>query len=452
MRLYVQLRRRGAALRQYQTCITVLRRELGTEPEDETRQLYRDLLRQRLPEEAFAESSKRSRARPEGTLPSLDLPGRDTPLIGRTRELARLREALAMAAGGRGHVVMVLGEAGIGKTSLIEVLAKDALQQGMRVLVGRGHESDQILPFGLWVSAFRGGQVAQDAELLGALNPAWRAELSRLLPELDTTDLPAPSANDLNLFESVAQLVEQVAALQPVVLILEDLHWADEMSLRLLTFISRRIAAWRALLLATAREEELGDAPAASRSVQELCRESQTVHVPLAPLSRAETLRLVKSLARFGTDAAATARLEEQVWAVSEGNPFVATETTRAVQEGTVPQESPMPLPRRVVELIAARLGRLSDRGRHLAAVAAVIGREFDFALLHRAARLDEAGAAEGVEELVRRGALHGTGERFDFSHARICAVVYAQLLPPRRRLLHRQIGEALETALCRQP
>ena len=446
MRLYAELGRKSAALRQYQICVRVLQRELGMEPEAETKRLYQELVR-RQPQ-GFAKAPDRAQLhnRHGSEQPFPDLLTKYTPLIGREAERAQLRQVLEDAARSQGSVVTVVGEAGIGKTSVLGALARDAIALGARVLVGRCYESASILPFGPWVDAFRSGQSLEDEGLLDELRPVWRSELARLLPEADTAGLPAPSDNQLRLFEGVAQLVERLAARWALVLMLEDIHWADEMSLRLLAFISRRIAGWRVLVLTTARKPELVDASMARRTLEELGRELHATSLELAPLSRPDTDLLVRSLSRVGADAAALMRLEEQVWTVSEGNPFVAVETMRALHEGSIVEGSTtLPLPKRVRDLIADRLGRLSDRGRQLAPVAAVIGREFDFALLQRAAGCDEAGAAEGVEELVRRGVLEGTDDRFDFTHDRIRALIIAELLLPQRKLLHRQIGAALE-------
>src|SRR5262249_24373276 len=146
-----------------------------------------------------------------------------------------------------------------------------------------------------------------------------------------------------------------------------------------------------ALLCVTAREEEMTDASVALRTVQEVCREPHVVPLSLAPLSRSDIARLVQALTRTGSDAEAATRLVEQVWAVSEGNPFVAVETTRAFQEGTVlPEAGNLPMPERVRDLIACRIEPLGRSARELAAVAAVIGREFEFALLQGASGLDE--------------------------------------------------------------
>ena len=444
MRLYAQLDRRGAALRQYQLCVGILQRELGVEPEAGTRELYQEILRRRPPREPAAGTLRgTSGAGPSPLHAAIAAP--PAPLIGRDGELARLREALTRARAGAGQLMVIVGEAGVGKSRLISEIAGEASPGDARLLLGRCYESDQILPFGPWVDALRMSGVTGDRPVLEVLAPPWRAELARLVPEVEVPGLPAAGNNQLRLFESVARLIEALAARQPVLAVLEDLHWADEMTLRLLAFVTRRIPPWRLLLVVTAREEELPEASAPHRALQELAAQPHAGRLALLPLSRADTRRLIQAVARAGSDARARARLEEQVWTASEGNPFVAVETMRALQEGSLrPEAGTLALPERVRELIAGRLGRLSDRARELAAVAAVIGREFDFSLLERATDLDEH-AALGVEELVRRHVLRGVGERFDFSHHRVQAVVYEQMLPLQRRLRHRRVGAALE-------
>src|SRR5262249_23825896 len=230
-----------------------------------------------------------------------------------------------------------------------------------------------------------------------------------------------------------------------VTLLLEDVHWADEMSIRLLCFLSRRVSGWPVLIVASAREEELVDAPALDRALEELSGERHFVHLTLGPLSANDTASLVRSSIRLD-DPAAAAPLEARIWQVSQGNPFVIVETLRALGEERALSTSTasLPLPGSVSRVIASRLQRLSDRGRTLAAVAAIIGRAFEFPLLARAAALDEREAAEGVEELVRRRVLHGIGERFDFIHDRVRDVVFGQILSVRRKLLHAAVGSAL--------
>ncbi len=438
MRLYLGLGRRGAALRQYQACVDVLRRELDVEPEDETRALYREILRAR---------GAASPAPPRAAVPPPAWQRPEAALVGRARELTMLRQALEEARAGRGRGVLLLGEAGIGKSRLVEELSAEAQARGARVLLGRCHESEQILPFGPWADALGRGELARDAALLERLHPVARVELTRLVPELAEPDLRlATDYGDYRrLFEAVGDLLFHLAEGHPLVLVLEDLHWADELSLRLFCFVGRRVRTRRLLVVGTARDEELAASPALRRALDELRHESGLVELSVPPLSRADTLALVRALGRSGTEAATVGRTAERVWMISEGNPFVVLETLRALREQPETRAGGVGLPDRIREVIGARLERLGDRSRTLVAAAAVIGREFDFGLLPHVAALSEAEAAEGLEELVRRRVLREVGERFDFTHERIRDVAYDSLLPPRRKLLHRRVAEALE-------
>jgi len=449
MRLYVQLGRRPSALRQYQICIGVLQRELSMEPETTTKQLYQEILRQR-PSHAVAdvESPATAHAVPAETPASDDTLPRELPLVGRATEIGRLREVLNRAWEGHGQVAALIGEAGVGKSRLLAELAAEAVALGGRVLVGRCYEAEQILPFAAWVDALRAGRVDADKDFLEGLNPLWRPELARLLPELGVSGhRPGQSPVDYrHLFESVAQLVRHLVLHQPVVLILEDLHWGDEMSLRLLSFIGRRLQTWPLLVVGTAREEDLPGAPILRRTLEDLARDKHLVELRLAPLSKEETLTLVRTLARAERNEAVTTGFAEQVWIISEGNPFAVVETVRALPEGFVADPSAtLAVPKRVREVILRHLEALSERGRDLTIVAAVIGREFDFPLLCRSAGVEENEAAESLEELVRRRVLHSVGERFDFTHDRIREVAYGRLLRERQRALHARIANSME-------
>ena len=440
MRLYAHLGRREAALRQYQLCVGALQRELRAEPEEETKALYRDILQRRL-----ARPPTRVGALPAAPEDVLAPPGpapSESPLVGREVELGHLRDALQAAWAGQGQLIVVIGEAGIGKSRLAVELAVEAGRKGGRALVGRCHESEQVLPFGPWIEALRAARLIDDAAG-STLAPVWRAELARLLPEIGEAPTARAASDPSQLFEAMAQLLERVASIQPVLLILEDLHWADEMSLRLLGFVGRRLERWRMLVAVTAREEDLPAATVLGRTLDELTQADCLAELPLPPLSREETLALARTLVPLRE----AERLEARLWTASEGNPFMVVETLRALRGGSIPESAAgLPLPERVRQLIANRIGRLGDQSRELVAVAAVIGRPFDFAVLECAADVGETEAALGVEELVRHRVLHGSGENFEFTHDRIREVVYGQLLLPRRRLLHRRVAEALET------
>ena len=451
MRLYVQLGRRASALRQYQVCVGALQRELSVEPDTTTKQLYQEILRQRPSHPAgHVERAATAPAVPaEGpSLPEETLP-RELPLIGREAEIRLLREVLNRAGEGHGQVVAVIGEAGVGKSRLLAEVAAEAVALRARVLVGRCYEAEQILPFASWVDAFRAGHINEATDVLESLNPILRAELTRLFPELGLPGHgPGQGPVDYrHLFESVAQLVRHLVLHQPVMLILEDLHWGDEMSLRLLSFVGRRLRTWPILVVVTAREEDLASAPILRRTLEDLARDQRLVELRLAPLSKEDTLTLIRTLARTESNEAAMTRLAEQVWITSEGNPFAVVEIVRALKKGTAADPSAkLTVPKGVSDVIVRHLEALSERGRELTAVAAVIGRQFDFSLLRRSAGLEENEAAQLLEELVRRRVLHNVGERFDFTHDRIREVAYGRLLRERRRVLHARIADSLET------
>jgi DNA-binding SARP family transcriptional activator len=450
MRLYSELGRRGAALQQYQVCVETLQVELGIEPEEETRQLYQDLL-SRPPAASSAETSN---GVPETSTLYRGVAAQaiDGPLIGRDAELAHLRP-IVTGHGNRGRVVILVGEAGVGKTRLVSELTACADAAGRRVLLGRCHESEQILPFAPWLSVLKAARVTGDEAQLGGLPAPMRRELGRLLPELwSRADEDGSAADALMLFEGVSMLLERVAAAQPSVVVLEDLHWADEMSVRLLAFIGRRLEPWRLVVLVTAREEDLVDAPVLHQACAELKREPHVDTVALGPLSREHTGELVRALAR-GHDDVAVARLSEQIWRASEGNPLVVVEATRiAAHEALSPELETLSVPERVRDIIGRQLERLGVGARDLVGQASVIGHEVDFELLHRVSGRDEEAVARGVEELIRRRLLRSVGDRLDFHHDRVREVVYEQILLPRRRALHRRVAEAIETLHAGDP
>ena len=447
MRLYAQLGRRGAALRQYQVCVAALERELHTEPESETRALYQGILRRQatrgdegpVPNQAGVAVAPAPASRHVAAAPEI-------PLVGRETEVALLAEALGQALAGDGQLIALLGETGIDKSRLAAEIATTAASRGCQVMLGRCYETEQALPFAPWVDALRSARVTDNHALVTELAPAWRAELARLLPEVGVGPATARTdADPRNLFEAVVQVLHHLAAERPLVAMFEDLHWADEMSLRLLAFAGRRLAGRRTLLIATARDEDLSLAPLLGQTLGELERDRRLVRVRLAPLSREGTVALISHLVESGRMPAELAAIEEQVWRASEGNPFVAVEAVRALRHERGPRGDRTRLPSRVHDLIAERLARLSEQGRWLVAVAAVVGRQCDFALLQRAADLPELDAARAVEELVRHRVLHELGDGFEFTHDRIREVAHADLLASHRLVLHRRIAESLE-------
>ncbi len=427
MRLHARQGHHAAALRQYQLCVSVLERELGVEPDAETRELYRALVRERA-----------ASPLPVTVAGASDVA--ETPLIGRDTERRRLEDAVA--TGERG-VIAILGDAGIGKTRLARELVTIATAAGARVIVGRCHDAERILPFRPWVEALRNGGLIQDHDALAKLTPVWRAELARLFPDIAPEGAPSASdENVLQLFEALARLILDATVRGRLTIVLDDLQWADEMSVRFLSFLAHRIEEWPILVAVTARDEETDSVPLLDRVLRDLDREGRLVRLALGPLGRAATNTLVAALAPSSTGDAALAAMAHRVWAVSEGNPFVAVEMMRAARTlGTLPE-----LPHRVQDFIAERLEQLSEPASEMAALAAVIGGVFDFSLLVRGCGVDESAAAAAVEELVRRRILQGIDDGFGFVHERVREVVYRRLISLRRARLHRTVADAMAT------
>jgi tetratricopeptide (TPR) repeat protein len=245
------------------------------------------------------------------------------------------------------------------------------------------------------------------------------------------------------LFEPLLELVGALAAERPLAIVVEDLHWADTMSARLLAFLGRRVHRWPVLVVGSTRPEELIDAPALVQALRELREDGRLEEVPLGPLSEVESRALARALQPSPPGGQDREAVEREIWEVSEGSPFVIVESVRGMQQAA--PAGGVRLGRRVQDAVVSRLGRLAEGPRHCVAVAAAIGRDFSFALLARAAGLGDRETADAVEELVRRRILDSVGDRLDFCHDWIRVVAYESLLPARRALLHAAIGEALE-------
>jgi DNA-binding SARP family transcriptional activator/tetratricopeptide (TPR) repeat protein len=433
MRLYAMHGRRAEAVQQYATCAATLERELGVEPEEQTKQLHRDLLRESVAISAV----------PRG--PTVAPP--NPVLVGRDAEVRDLDEALEEAWTGSSRLVLLTGDAGVGKTRLLEAMACKAAERGGIDIRGRCFESERVLPFALWADLLRSEHASLD-RTMSRMSSASRAEISRILPRVGGSGAPPPpSSNDARaLFEAVGELLTRMADGAPLLVLLEDLHWADAMSVRLLSFLARRFGrSSRVCLVATVRAEEMAGATLLRALLQEIDREQLLLEVPVAPLSREDTRALLRSLAPRA-EAMADSAAFDPIWALSEGNPLVVVEAVRGLELGAIPPDvTRLPVPLRVRDLIASHVARLGRFSQEVVATAAVIGRRFDFTLLARACNSSDRLLAATVEDLVRSRLLQSSGEEFYFTHDRIREVVYESLLSPRRRLLHGAVARAME-------
>lgn len=434
---------RSEALRQYETLRLSLERELGVEPSPETRAL-RDAIAapQRAGPSAVAPppAAPRPRRAPSATPPREP----ETPFVGRAAQRAALDEELALASEGRTRVALVTGELGIGKSRLCrEWLAKIRIECGVpgaRPLETRCVEAASALPFTPLVDLFSGHPCTQALfSPPSALPAAWLAEVSRLLPDVraEWPELPTPAAlppeeERRRVFEAFVQLLLALDA-HPLVIFVDDLHWADRATLDWLPYLVHRMRGQPLLLVLAYRPEE---APAALvHQVAAWGREGVARKIPLARLDPQETASLI---ALLNVDAARTHRLQAQ----SAGNPYFLLELSRSLDsdaDGRVPPA--------LADLVAARIARLSEDSRGVLQAAGVLEPEFDLPLLVQTTGLDEDAVLDALDELLGARLLAERGGRFAFNHPLLSTVVRQGLSTARRRVLHRRAAQALEAS-----
>ncbi len=356
-------------------------------------------------------------------------------LVGRTREQALLRDHLAAALAGRGGLTLIGGEAGVGKTALAEWLLAEARQQGALVLVGRCYDLTETPPYGPWAEALARAPV----------DDGWLAA-----PDLAGGGVTSQAA----LFAAVRDHLAALAARRPLVLLLDDLHWADPASLDLLRVLARGLADRPLLLLATYRADELTRQHPLYALLPLLAREARAVQVGLRPLATADLHALVH--ARYPLAAPDEARLVAYLAARAEGNPFYAGELLRALAEAGVLRAAGggwalgdlagAGLPPLLGQVIDARVDRLGEAARGLLAVAAVVGHAVPLALWATVAGIDEAALLETVERATGARLLVDTpdGAAVRFAHALVREALYAGLPGTRRRRVHGAVAAAL--------
>jgi DNA-binding CsgD family transcriptional regulator/tetratricopeptide (TPR) repeat protein len=366
--------------------------------------------------------------------------------VGRTSELARLRQLLAHAAGGQPLVVLLGGEAGVGKTRLAEQFAVAAQEQGVRVLGGGcvplGEEG---LPFAPVVQALRGlADQLDPAELQAVAGPA-RDELGRLLPDLAwggeaAAGTAVAGAGQGRLFELLLGLVGRLAASAPLLWIMEDLHWADRSTRDLLAFLATSLRSGRVLLVLTFRSDELDRLHPLRGLLGELGRNRRVHRLELERFTRAELAEQLAGL--LGADP--PPRLVDDIHARSGGNPFFAEELVLAAGG------DPGVLPPSLREVLLARVVRLGDRTQRVLGVAAAAGPGVTQPLLAAVAGLDDQQLLAGLREAVDQQLLlpEPGGDGYLFRHALLAEAVYSELLPGDRVRLHTALASALEAGL----
>ena len=365
--------------------------------------------------------------------------------------LQRLDEAYTQARSSQGGVVLISGEAGIGKSQLVQDFAV-CLQGQALLLTGAGYPEAQTMPYQPIVEALR--SILQVQPSGWNVPPIWLAEASRLLPELHTLypDLPPPQAADpaearARLFEALSQLTLGLATgPHPVLLYLDDVHWADGVTLDWLAYLARQLQGNRVLVIGTYRSEE---ADAVSQLRHGLIRLDVLSELQLTELDTAAVLQVLQHLNGNVLDDEAVANRLKQA---TGGNPFFLMETLRALLEAgqltdaqRLADPEDLPISDAVQEAVETRLDRVSPKARQVLEAGAVLGSVFGFDLMRQTAGRSEMETMDGLEELVNRQLLEEDANRYRFHHALIRTAVYRDLSSGRRRLLHQRAGEVLQ-------
>ena len=382
-------------------------------------------------------------------LPSPFLTDEPAPMVGRDEQLRELDRCWQQARGGSRRVAMLAGEPGIGKTRLATEFCRGAYADAALVLLGRCYE-ESLVPYQPFVEALRHyiseGPVDERRLALGA----HRATLARLLPELgdgsEESSTEFGEREQFLLFDAVAALLRTLAAEHDLILVLDDLHWADVPTLQMLRHVSRATEGSSLLVLGTYRETEVDETHPLADTLAELRRARVLDHLELVGLGEEEVAALISSLAGFGARPPPT--VARSIVDRTQGNPLFVEELLRDVAVDDDFGRALTGVPESVKDLLSRRLRQLDDACKLALTVGAVNGREFELLVLERVTDTAQDELAESLEQAI---AAHIVDEssaslgRYSFSHALIRETIYEQLSRTRRAQLHRRIGETIE-------
>ena len=388
-----------------------------------------------------------------------------TPLVARDAERDQLMAALDAAAAGRGSLVMIGGEPGVGKTRLAEEVMAEARRRGYLTLIGRCFESEGTPPYQPFIEVVEMAASQVEPERLRAALGESAGEIARLLPELrrrfpdipEPMDLP-PEQERRYLFNSVRDFIARAAGVRPICCVFDDLHWADEASLLLLEHIAQNLSSLGVLAIGTYRDVELDLGRPLARTLDGLLRQRLAQRLSLKRLDAGGVRSMLSALG--GADPPEP--LVGAIYSETEGNPFFVEEVFKHLHEGghlfdvsggwrpdLVVGELDVPESVRLV--IGRRLERLSEGARAALAAAAVIGRAFSFSLLGRMpVELSEDALFDALDEAERARLLTSTAEgrevSFLFAHELIRQTLLGGLSTLKRQRLHKQVADAIES------
>jgi len=387
-------------------------------------------------------------------------------LVGRVVEQGVLSEAAKSVANGEGRrLVLVTGEAGVGKTTLIAGAARAAHADGMTVLYG-GCDEDVVVPYRPFVEALEHFASHAPHDWLERFDGQRLSQISRLVPEFERRrpDLPIPRATEPDaerylLFSALAGFLDEASAVEPLVLVLDDLHWADRPTLQLLShLLSASIG--RVLIIGTYRDTELGATDPLTEALGSIVRAPAVERLSLAGFDLNEVVTLLEALAGDALDVEGRS-LALSVWRGTEGNPFFVSEVLRHLSETgslvrddegfwrTTAMVSEGEIPDTVRAVVRARAARLDDSAIATLSTAAVVGRSFDIGVLAAVTSMDEDRLLDELERAQRLALVSEVPDApdlFRFRHALVQQTFYKDLSLTRRSSLHRRIGDVMES------
>ena len=374
--------------------------------------------------------------------------GRDVELKGLEGTHRVFQGGMDRAVSGQGNIAMLVGEPGSGKTRTSMELETYARMRGSHVLVGRSHESEGMPSYWPWIEVGRAYGSNHDIAALN-LHPGIGQELVRIFPELNVEASPAqddPDAAQFRLFDAYTTFIRAITEQKPLLIVLDDLHWADKPSLHLLQHLARSLPRMRLLVVGTYRDTDLVRTHPLSEALASLNREAGFDRIVLRGLSRAEVGSYIRTAAHIEPPPALVERIHDE----TEGNPFFLSEVVNLMaQEGTLTASasSEIALPDGVKEALGRRLDRLSAEANELLQVAAVAGREFRHETLALLGDRSEDELFELLEEGLAARVIEETGAagQYRFTHALMQETLLDELSTTRRVRLHGRIGEALE-------
>ncbi|MDX1523856.1 MAG: AAA family ATPase, partial [Anaerolineae bacterium] len=371
-----------------------------------------------------------------------------------------LTQALAAAQQGRGQTFFLAGEAGVGKSRLLTETRSHAAKAGFLTLQGHCFEPDLTFPYAPFTDALRAvfatRSASDAAAMLGPLAPV----LVNLLPELALTlpdgvqpsPAPDPDVEKRRLFESLAQFFTRLTERQPLLIILEDIHWSDETSLDFLHGFARRLTAFPILCLASYRDEET--TPSLTQLLTRLDRERLAQTISLSPLTPTDVEAMIRTI--FEQPYRIHSEFLNAIVSLTEGNPFFIEEVLKSLVEAGdifytngIWDRKPinqLRIPGSVQDSVQRRVAQLSPNSRQVLTLAAVIGRRFDFTLLQQLADIAEDELLVVIKEMMAAQlVIEETADQFAFRHALTRTAIYNDLLVRERQTMHRAIAEALE-------